>query len=39
LGHSDPGFTYRCYVHAFDAQAKQEQSKQALGLAYGGVLG
>jgi len=38
LGHTDPGFTYRTYVHEFDKQAKQEQSKQALGVAYAGVL-
>jgi integrase len=39
LGHSDPGFTYRVYIHEFDKQAKQEQSKKALSVAYAGVLG
>lgn len=39
LGHSDPAFTYRTYVQEFDKVAKQEQSKQALGKAYAGVLG
>jgi integrase len=39
LGHTDPAFTYKTYVHEFDRQANQEQSKQALGAAYQGVLG
>jgi integrase len=34
LRHTDPGFTYRTYVHQFDQQAKQ----QALGIAFQGVL-
>jgi integrase len=39
LGHTDPAFTYRTYIHEFDKVANQEQSKQALGLAYAGLLG
>ena len=39
LGHTDPAFTYKVYVHEFDKKANQEQSKQALGTAYAGVLG
>ena len=39
LGHTDPAFTYKVYVHEFDKVANQAQSKLALGTAYQGVLG
>jgi integrase len=38
LGHTDPAFTYRTYVHEFDKQARQAESKAALGAAFAGVL-
>jgi integrase len=39
LGHTDPAFTYRVYVHEFDAARRQSESKAALTAAYAGVLG
>ena len=38
LGHTDPSFTYKTYVHEFDKQRRQAESKAALGVAYAGVL-
>jgi integrase len=38
IGHSDPGFTARVYVHQFDAQKREAESKAALTAAYAGVL-
>jgi len=38
LGHTDPAFTYRVYVHEFDKVRRHEESKAALGMAYAGVL-
>jgi hypothetical protein len=39
LGHSDPAFTYRQYVHEFDKARQHDESKRAIGKAYAGVLG
>lgn len=38
LGHTDPAFTYRVYVHEFDKARRHAESKAALGHAYAGVL-
>jgi len=38
LGHTDPSFTYRVYVHEFDKARRHAESKAALGAAYAGVL-
>jgi len=39
LGHTDPAFTSKVYVHEFDAARRQAESKAALDVAYGGILG
>jgi Phage integrase family len=36
LGHTDPAFTYKVYVHEFDQAQRQAESKAALGAAYAG---
>jgi integrase len=38
IGHADSSFTARVYVHQFDAQKRQAESKAALTAAYVGVL-
>jgi integrase len=38
LGHTDAGVTSRVYVHLFDKWAEADRSKQALGVAFQGVL-
>ncbi len=38
LGHTDPAFTYKVYVHEFDQARRQAESKAALTTAYAGVL-
>jgi integrase len=38
IGHADSSFTARVYVHQFDAQKRQAESKAALTAAFAGVL-
>jgi integrase len=38
LGHTDPAFTYRVYVHEFDRARRQAESKAALAAAFAGVV-
>jgi hypothetical protein len=38
LGHTDAAFTSRVYVHLFDKRAEADRSKQALAVAFQGVL-